>query len=334
MSDEFGDSMQFNFDYVLNQSDLTNENPQHELAEITPQEIDFRRESGNFTTEVKTPQIPLCDDIMKVLKSQSQTRQKRSSCGDTSSRIGPAKKKIRFDQEENDENVPPTSRPEDDQPQVDVYAMPEETTHNESQADKSFRLKLAPVRQNKQNKKAKTLIFDKTTELSNNVLQSNRENYVEKFTESPMKTWFNRLNLIKCSNDMHFTSPSSRLKTAAKNLMPCFERNLKKIPMKALKRPQAAMERCVAPKPAKMMKLDTPSLRRAISDNDIPEELNITFNPEMPLHLNAIDLPTNDLEELNIVPTPAVPSSKGKTTTKSIPKPAKVWSEITEFRDR
>lgn len=46
----------FNFDCVLNQSDLPNENQEHP-TEITTQEIDFRR--GNFTTEVKIPEIPL-----------------------------------------------------------------------------------------------------------------------------------------------------------------------------------------------------------------------------------------------------------------------------------
>lgn len=291
---------------------------------------------------MKIPEIPLCDDILEILKSQSQTREKRSGCEDLSSRIGPPKKKMRFDQEENNENVPPISDYDDDKPQVNENAMPEEISHKKFQADKSLRaeelklapvqLKLSPVRQNKQHKRAKTVIFDKTKKISNKVLLSNRDSYVEKFTELPMETWFNRLNLMQSSNESFFTSPGSRLKTAAKKLMPCFERNLKKIPIRILKRPQAAMERCASPKPAKMLKLDTTSLQRTNFDYDIPEQLSITSNHEMSNH--AIDLPAYDLEELNIVPTADVPSSEGKTTSTPIPQPAKVWSNITEFRDK
>lgn len=147
---------------------------------------------------------------------------------------------------------------------------------------------LAPIRKNAKKsviKTPKALVIDRVTMLSSNVIKSNTEHYKEKLTvKSPMETWIMRLYQTKCSDGSYFNSPGSRLKGAAKKLMPCFERNLKKLSINTLKRSLDVHDQCI-PKSSKKQKVQ--------HDKKAGEESNLEF-------LNALDL--QPVEETNLMP--------------------------------
>lgn len=284
---------------------------------ISKESPELFRRSGNQNDSARNVNFfdtPICDDILGVLNSQQTTRKRRSpEIFDISNRIGLAAKRFRLDDNASanipiDQNILPFKNIANESEivvndPVAITPLAKDATRETSHTE-DLLLSLGPVTAvvRKTKKEQKTLIIDRVTKLSNDVLCHNAEHYKEKFTmESPMDSWIMRMYQTKCSDGSYFNSPGSRLFGAAKKLMPVFERNLKKVPLKILKRSLDAHDRCV---PAtKKLKFENIEKQPLIVDNTTVETAS-----------NLVDLPPIQSEELNLIPIPGLLRSPKKNT--------------------
>lgn len=287
---------------------------------------------------------------MEIIK-QKPTRKRRSSdLHDISLRLGPVYKEPRLDDEENvidmsanQHNVIPSfdANANDveitrapvavaETPEIpNTFTIPE--PNDLDFIDLALMPPTSPLQQHqkasarKQNQKSK-LVVDKQTKIKGDVLKSNLENYQMKFTfQSPIDSFSSRMHQLKSANGVLFLSPASRLNRCARQLLPIYERNLKKVPMKLPKRPlEESEERPQSP--AKKRRMERKESTLAVPEIEaMPEilEFDAPQVPEIEVPLETL-LPYQpvELDELERIPlmelSPnAIPKQAAKKRVKS-----------------
>jgi hypothetical protein len=266
-------------------------------------------ESSNPPLDQNFPEVPLCDDIMEFVNEQKTARKRKSNeTNDISERIGPAAKQLRFGEEENGEQQENISS-FDNQANVDNEIVPPaDVTEPLQVSNETFNvaeLELPVIAAKQKPKKKSKLVVDKVTKITENVLKSNRKNYEEKFTvQSPLDTFMMRLMHCKRNEfDVMSPLPASRMKNSS-SLLPIYQRNLKRIPLKLQKRP---VEEVVEDEVEVMEQRSSRKKRKVTNEKPKKPKFQILEDIMLPpldmnefVNLPLIDLPSMEDQNNNI----------------------------------
>lgn len=208
-------------------------------------------------------ELSLSGEILKILSKQKSSRKRRSSV-EISLRIGEPSKRSRLNDKSMDVELPDVSENPVNIPPFENIANESEIVDKEGAAACAIAVDAEAIQPTKDvgalsqlpklpppcnrvciKKKKSQLVVDKNITISDNVLENNVTGYMKMKLPSPLETFEMRWFQLKSSADSLMAQPASRLKRGAKQLLPLFERNLKKIPLKRqLKEaPEAAPER-------------------------------------------------------------------------------------------
>lgn len=290
----------------------------------TDQEVPYIMQSPDILRKAASPnplEMSLAHEIMEVINNEKPKRkQRKHQSSDISLRLESLSKKPRLDDEENlNENV---SVPNDmiaiQQPEIPPFdsdanvaenspiaviqtpEVPKATVPNDLDfIDFALMDPISTLDQQstktssgKKIKKNSKLIIDKKIKIKDEIIKHNQENYQKKFTvESPMHTFDTYMHQLKSSKEF-FDSPASRLKRCARQLLPIYERNLKKVPMKLYKRPRDDPEEPPQSPPKKRRTdqsiLEVPDIEvmQHLPENEVPiqiaEDAGQTIEPILP----------------------------------------------------
>jgi hypothetical protein len=267
--------------------------------------------------------VPLREDILDIVNKQKLSRKRRiNSQVDISTRIG-SPKQSRLDIEDVDDASYNNAaiKPQNcndispfvsnaNEPKIVDYGcaktvpLPRPELFNVTVEDGVFapaQSSLDPsvsapiIRESKMMNNKRKLIMDKTIKISENTIRKNMEIYQEKFTiESPIATFTMQLFHIKHTEETYWKTPASRMKLGARKILPVFERNLKKIPINLLKRPQIVV--LADPSPAKKRKLRNGPPRAVDEVLPVPEMENL--NTSMVQLDNLIDFASPEISPI------------------------------------
>lgn len=336
--------------------DYDQEVPEVLIAPESPDNL--RKAASPGLDQLAGHELSLTENIQEILESHKKPRKRRSSISNNISlRLEPPIKQPRIDEDnpvDDGEDAPKqlsTTIPSFDNQANDVGIDQNQDVHMfdlsdpSNFADLSFALPKVAVAQlsKKINKRKSKLLVDKQIVIKTITLDETFAIYRNKsVVASPLDTFELQTFHSKSTVDNLFHTPASRLKGCARNLLPVYERNLKKLSSNLLKRKinhQAHEDEQSPPKRQRLEKKKELQVKKiefvaenqievvppVVDSTDLPAELDPPIVTEAPLP-EFEDVPLAETVNNDINAMPEISPIKKRKAVKRV-------AELRDYRD-